>query len=243
MAFKDPDAAREYLRQWRLDNPGKEQEYRLRYYERNKEKIAERTRRYREANAEHVREIGRRSYEKRREAALAQARQHYAENPEPVREKNRQWAAANPEKMREYGRRYREANTEKERQRLRQSRQKNRDRVLERERQYRARRGTGGRRVQAWALNHGLRPEDWAALWDAQDGRCYLCGKEMAPEQVHIDHDHRCCPKDHSCIYCRRGLAHASCNQLIGFADDDPDRLRSIADNLEVALKSGFRLR
>src|SRR5258708_24295235 len=111
MAFKDPDAAREYLRQWRLDNPGKEQEYRLRYYERNKEKIAERTRRYREANPEHVREIGPRSYEKHREAALAQPRQHCAENPQPLRQNNRQPAAAHPVQMREYRRPYRPAHS------------------------------------------------------------------------------------------------------------------------------------
>jgi hypothetical protein len=121
---------------------------------------------------------------------------------------------------------------------LRRRREENREANREAQRRYRAKRGTEGRRVQAWAQNHGLRPEDWAALWNAQDGRCYLCGELMAPEQVHIDHDHRCCAKDHSCTYCRRGLAHASCNQLIGFADDDPGRLRRIADNLDAALKA-----
>ncbi len=177
--------------------------------------------------------------EKERESG----RQYYEANRDAMQEKHRQWAAANPEKMREYSRRYREANVEKERERRRRSYAENREANRESQRRYRAKRGTDGRRAQAWAQNHGLRPEDWAALWDAQDGRCYLCGDEMAAGQAHIDHDHRCCPKDHSCAYCRRGLAHASCNHLIGFADDDPDRLRRIADNLELALKAtGARL-
>jgi hypothetical protein len=176
-------------------------------------------------------------YQANRERAREYQRQWYEANREAKNEKSRQWAAAHPEKMREYNRRYREANLEKERARQRRSREANREANRESQRRYRAKRGTDGRRVQAWALNHGLRPEDWATLWDGQDGRCYLCGEPMTPEQVHIDHDHRCCPKDHSCIYCRRGLAHASCNQLIGFADDDPGRLRRVADNLEAALK------
>jgi hypothetical protein len=91
-------------------------------------------------------------------------------------------------------------------------------------------------RVLKLAAKHGMRPDGWAALWTAQGGRCYLCGDQLG-ERVHVDHDHRCCPRDTSCPFCRRGLACARCNQLIGMADDDPDRLRRIAGNLETALK------
>jgi hypothetical protein len=59
----------------------------------------------------------------------------------------------------------------------------------------------------------------------------------MTMERTHLDHDHRCCPRGKSCQYCRRGLACPECNQLIGLAHDDPDRLRRIAANLEIALK------
>lgn len=93
-------------------------------------------------------------------------------------------------------------------------------------------------------ISHGLLPEEWAALWVAQDGRCYLCGEEMDAGQqlgsgnatVVVDHDHRCCPRNKSCTRCRRGLAHAKCNCAIGYADDDPDVLETIARNLRVKL-------
>jgi hypothetical protein len=160
-----------------------------------------------------------------------------ASDPAERREQRRRWRLANSEKSREYSRRYREANLEKEQERHRRRRAANREQERENQRRYRARIGPDGRRVQHWALNHGIQPEDWAVMWEAQDGRCYLCGDEMAAAKAHIDHDHRCCPKDHSCGYCRRGLACGGCNRLIGLAGDDPDRLRWIASNLELALK------
>jgi hypothetical protein len=175
-------------------------------------------------------------YSKNREAAREYQRNYYQANKKKKDEKSRAWRLANPEKSREYGRRYDATHAEEVRERRRQKRLANRDSFLARERKYRARLGPEGRRVQHWALNHGLRPEDWGAIWDAQEGRCYLCRDQLEPQSVHIDHDHACCPKDHSCTYCRRGLACRACNQLIGMARDDPDKLRRIAGNLEVAL-------
>jgi len=95
--------------------------------------------------------------------------------------------------------------------------------------------------------SHGMRPEDWMDLWDAQDGRCYLCSEEMEQPNgsrkiglgsatVVIDHDHSHCPRNTSCRICRRGLAHTWCNLGIGKFGDDPTRLRRAADALEAAL-------
>ena len=78
-----------------------------------------------------------------------------------------------------------------------------------------------------------------AALWEEQCGKCYLCGIYLVPgagSAVVLDHDHRCCPAQKSCRYCRRGLACDYCNTLIGLANDDPALLRQIADNLETAI-------
>ncbi len=78
-----------------------------------------------------------------------------------------------------------------------------------------------------------------AALWEKQSGKCYLCGIYLVPgagSAVVLDHDHRCCPAQKSCQYCRRGLACDYCNTLIGLANDDPALLRQIADNLEAAI-------
>jgi Recombination endonuclease VII len=98
-------------------------------------------------------------------------------------------------------------------------------RDLEYKRQYRSTHPDGRR---ARRLN--MRAE----MWRTQEGRCYLCGTEIDPVTAVLDHDHRCCPYGTSCPLCRRGLACDSCNKLIGYAADDPDMLRRIADNLEA---------
>lgn len=115
----------------------------------------------------------------------------------------------------------------------------NRDKMNARKREWRKRRGPektpAGR---AWEY-HRMRPEDKAAMWQAQGGRCYLCGDELPLDKAVIDHDHRCCPRRRnqswSCPDCRRGLACHPCNLIVGHAGDDPDRLRRIAAALEPA--------
>lgn len=123
---------------------------------------------------------------------------------------------------------------------------KNRDRILRERREFRARnrdrlreedrRRHDPEQMRAWRLyfKHGMRAEDWLALCEAQDGRCYLCGDEL-PQAAVIDHDHSHCPAEQSCRICRRGLACANCNSSIGLASDDPERLRRMADALEAA--------
>lgn len=78
----------------------------------------------------------------------------------------------------------------------------------------------------------------------AQDGRCYLCGDALdyvKPHAIHLDHDASCCPRDRrtrglpGCDACRRGLACLTCNLLVGYGQEDPARIRLIADRLEQA--------
>jgi Recombination endonuclease VII len=83
---------------------------------------------------------------------------------------------------------------------------------------------------------HGITVEDKIRMLEAQGGRCYLCGDELPFEGAHVDHDHRCCPANRSCQYCRRGLAHSDCNLIAGNAADDPDKLERIAANLRTIL-------
>lgn len=85
---------------------------------------------------------------------------------------------------------------------------------------------------------HGITPAEFERMRDEQQGLCYLC-RDPLPDDPHflaIDHDHRCCPAKKSCAYCRRGLTCHSCNLVIGHVRDNPERLRRIAGNLEVAL-------
>src|SRR5258708_7868630 len=181
-----------------------------------------------------------RDLEKKRETQ----RRYREANHEKITERQRRWREANPEKQREYERRYsetkperqrrwREANRERERERHRQYCEANREKVNAQKRRWRA-----ANREQARSSkirrDHGLWPEEWAALYEAQHGRCYLCGEEMAPADAVVDHDHSHCASKTSCRICQRGLAHGPCNSLIGLADDDPALLRRIADALEA---------
>ena len=89
------------------------------------------------------------------------------------------------------------------------------------------------------ATFHGMTPDDYRALIAAQGSRCYLCREPLQFDkktQVCIDHDHRCCPTNYSCSWCRRGLACKRCNMLLGKVSDDPALLHLIAENLETAL-------
>jgi hypothetical protein len=124
-------------------------------------------------------------------------------------------------------------------------RKQNRDKINAQSRSWRARhpekvsewnaRDRDKNRMSQMRRNHGMEPGDWAALWESQDGCCYLCGSALVDGKIHIDHDHSCCGSKRSCLICRRGLSCGLCNHAIGMAADDPDRLRRMADALEMA--------
>lgn len=177
---------------------------------------AEYQRAYRERNRDRLQEYDRNRVRtftpEQREASRERQRAYYAANRDRELAKMREYQVRNRDKISAQTRAYRAANRDKIRARRHADQQKN----------------------GAWR-RHGLRPEDRAALWAAQDGRCYLCGEELAAEKAHIDHDHSCCGPNRSCPVCRRGLACEQCNRAIGLARDDPARLRRMADALEAA--------
>lgn len=187
----------------------------------------------------------RRTYRSQHREALLEAKLRWQrDHPEARQVILRRFAENNPD----YGkRRYAKLKADPQRWAERQEYNQryytdNREEVLERERQKRIRDPFASRYYQ-----HGH--IDWmtlfTSLWEAQEGRCYLCGDPLDPDgyrTIHLDHDHACCPKGRSCAKCRRGLACKPCNVLIGHAKDDPDRLRRIADNLECA-NAGVRER
>lgn len=146
-----------------------------------------------------------------RERAAAQSRAYYAANREKSLARSREYQIRNRDQISAQTRAYRAANQDK----IRAQRSRSRE-------------------SSAW-YKHGMRPEDKAAMWQAQDGCCYLCGEDLAIEKAHVDHDHSCCARDRSCPVCRRGLACEQCNRAIGLARDDPARLRRMADALEAA--------
>jgi hypothetical protein len=59
---------------------------------------------------------------------------------------------------------------------------------------------------------------------------CNICG---AATDLHVDHDHSCCPGKYSCGECVCGFLCNSCNNGLGRFKDDPDRLRAAAQYVE----------
>lgn len=170
------------------------------------------------------RERRREYYEQNKETIKAQSAAYYERNREEVSRRRGAYRQRNRDKILEQRREYHRRNRDELNKKAREKYQRNR--VTENERS----------KLRSLKVRHGLRPEDRLAMWKAQDGHCYLCGDELEPgRKLHIDHDHSCCGKDRSCSICRRGLACQDCNQAIGRAHDDPDRLRRIADALEAA--------
>jgi len=179
--------------------------YQRAYYLRNRDKILKQQREYRQRTSAEARKIYQAAY--------------YADNHERVRAQQNSYRLQNIEKLREQAARYRRTEEGRARKRLNGQVPANAQRNLE--------------RSQFW--RHGIRPEDWAAMYDAQDGKCYLCRRDLADLKAAIDHDHSHCGRRRSCSVCRRGMACNECNIAIGHAGDDPARLRRIADALEMA--------
>lgn len=79
---------------------------------------------------------------------------------------------------------------------------------------------------------HGMTEADYAEMLAAQGGKCAGCRREppIAGKQLHIDHDHGCCPNGgRSCPRCRRGLLCAECNMALGLLHDNPETLENLA--------------
>ena len=114
--------------------------------------------------------------------------------------------------------------------------------AIEASRRYREKNpGRNGRlrdRPAEYKWRYGITAERVAKMAVEQQGLCYLCGEPLDFEKknaVHIDHDHNCCRGRRSCGTCIRGLACNGCNTAIGLLGDDPERMRRVADNLEMA--------
>ena len=59
---------------------------------------------------------------------------------------------------------------------------------------------------------------------------CQVCG---STEALTFDHDHTCCIGKRTCGKCLRGVLCRPCNLALGYAEDDPERLRNLANYLD----------
>lgn len=90
------------------------------------------------------------------------------------------------------------------------------------------------RRNNLWSI-YRLRPGDYDALLQSQGGGCAICGNK---ENLHIDHDHACCPGKRCCGRCIRGILCGACNIAIGHMAEDSDRMRKAIGYLEGAVSA-----
>lgn len=75
---------------------------------------------------------------------------------------------------------------------------------------------------------------DYEALLASQGGICRGCLREPGDGEVFdVDHDRECCPQRRSCGKCVRGLLCRRCNVTLGQVNDEPERLRRLADYIE----------
>ncbi len=74
--------------------------------------------------------------------------------------------------------------------------------------------------------SYGITVEQFDALLGEQGGGCAICQRPPRTVNLHVDHDHACCPtRKKSCGKCVRGLLCEDCNRAIGMLNDDPDIL------------------
>lgn len=92
---------------------------------------------------------------------------------------------------------------------------------------------------RAMVRKHGMTRAHKALLADDQSG-CAICGTtDPGGKGWMVDHDRSCCPGDRSCPGCRRGILCHGCNSALGYAQDDPERLRRMADYLDAGTRLG----
>jgi hypothetical protein len=82
-------------------------------------------------------------------------------------------------------------------------------------------------RFRGHIKKYGIDVEDWARLFNAQDGRCAICTRKLdGGFHTHVDHDHE--------TKKIRGLLCHGCNTSIGHLAESPDILRRAIVYLEM---------
>lgn len=88
-------------------------------------------------------------------------------------------------------------------------------------------------RIAYLRQTYGLTPDDYQGLYDAQEGRCGVCGSFMElysgniSKTAHVDHNH-----DTGNV---RGLLCNGCNRGLGYFKDDTELLRAAIQYLGEA--------
>ena len=71
----------------------------------------------------------------------------------------------------------------------------------------------GKHRERHLRYEYNLTPEDWETMFEAQDRRCAICGRDSPDTKMgwHTDHDHE--------IGKVRGILCGRCNRIVGYLE------------------------
>lgn len=90
-------------------------------------------------------------------------------------------------------------------------------------------------RAKHLRLRFKMTLEEYDKKLSKQGGCCAICKRDVTYSRwgvFAIDHDHSCCKGKRSCGKCVRGLLCAMCNEFLGNAEDNVDRLLSAVEYL-----------
>jgi hypothetical protein len=138
------------------------------------------------------------------EASARYSREYRRRNPEKIRIYNKWYRETHPDKVRELGRAYKASHPEK---------------AIEQNARRRLRR-------------YGISEPEFQAIRARQHDSCAICKKPLS-EDMHIDHNHDCCPTKRGCPKCVRGILCVSCNLMLGSSGDNINTLRNAVLYLE----------
>jgi len=148
---------------------------------------------------------------------------------EAEREYQRQWRIANPERVLENRRRYQAEHGATLREKRRRWYAEHKMTILEKNAAWRAAHPKRNRRNGNLKHKYGIDEQEYARLFEAQGGKCAICGEPPGKKPLAVDHDHE--------TGVVRGLLCHRCNTGIGNFRDEPALLLKAAAFLSQTME------
>lgn len=199
-------------RRWRRRHPDKVKAQKARHYQKHKREHDAKSKAWAAAHPESPQ----RWRERNREKLKADKAQWYQEHKEEQKTRNRAWVAANPEARKEHVRRYYDTHSIAHRLSCARAKARVRGHVFA---------------VEAMEVRQAQ---------IMQGDLCAICGRPETRKQrgviqaLSIDHCHS--------TGRFRGLLCEACNKVLGFMEDNPERLQRAIDYLQLGQVSGSPL-